>query len=118
MKVGDKVKVIEDCYEFKEGEIVSCVKVDDDGIHYFSNGKIDFWLEPYLYDTLKPKKDPIVKSVLKKYKQRSKVGIEKYGCTLERTDLTEEEWFEHLQFELMDATLYIERILKALHERK
>lgn len=64
------------------------------------------------------KKDPVVKSVLKKYKQRSKLGIEKYGCTLERTDLSESEWFEHLQSELMDATLYIERILKALQERK
>lgn len=63
-------------------------------------------------------KDPIVKSVLKKYKQRSKVGIEKYGTTLDREDLTDKEWFTHLQEELMDATLYVERILKRLDERK
>lgn len=55
--------------------------------------------------------DKIVKRVLDKYTERSRVGIEKYGTTLERNDLTPEQWITHLQEELMDATLYIEKLL-------
>ncbi len=33
-------------------------------------------------------KDSIVESVIKQFKDRSTVGIEKYGTTLDRTDLT------------------------------
>lgn len=55
-------------------------------------------------------KDPIVESVLNKYKERSNVGIKKYGTTLQQNDLTFLEWLNHLQEELMDATLYIEKL--------
>lgn len=56
--------------------------------------------------------DPIVLSVLSKYYDRSKRGIEKYNTTLDRDDLSIVDWMVHLQEELMDATLYIESILK------
>jgi hypothetical protein len=59
-------------------------------------------------------KDPIVKAVTDKFKQRSEVGIKKYGVTLERDDLTADEWAEHLQQELMDAVLYLERLKQEL----
>lgn len=55
-------------------------------------------------------KDPIVDSVVNKYKERSNVGIKKYGTTLQQNDLTFLEWLNHLQEELMDATLYIEKL--------
>jgi len=58
------------------------------------------------------KKDSIVESVLSKYKSRSEVGIKKYNTTLDRDDLSFLEWLNHLQEELMDATLYIEKIMK------
>lgn len=54
--------------------------------------------------------DPIVESLLHKYKARSKLGIKKYGHTLERDDLDLGDWLNHLQEELMDASLYIERL--------
>jgi hypothetical protein len=57
-------------------------------------------------------KDNIVESVIEKYIERSEAGIEKYGTTLERNLLTFDEWLTHLQEELMDATLYIEKIKK------
>ena len=57
-------------------------------------------------------KDKIVESVIEKYIKRSEAGIEKYGTTLERNLLTFDEWLTHLQEELMDATLYIEKIKK------
>ena len=56
--------------------------------------------------------DKIVESVINKYIERSEAGIEKYGTTLERNLLTFDEWMTHLQQELMDATLYIEKIKK------
>ena len=55
-------------------------------------------------------KDTIVDSVVEQYKGRSKVGIDKYGVTMDRTDLNLLEWLQHLQEELMDATLYIEKL--------
>jgi hypothetical protein len=55
-------------------------------------------------------KDNIVNSVLMQFKERSSVGIEKYGTTLDRNDLSTLEWLKHLQEELMDATLYIEKL--------
>lgn len=54
--------------------------------------------------------DKYVQRVLKAYNERSEVGIRKYSTTLERNDLNVLEWLTHLQEELMDATLYIERL--------
>jgi hypothetical protein len=54
--------------------------------------------------------DPIVESVINQFKTRSEIGIKKYGTTLERNDLSTLEWLTHLQEELMDATLYIQRL--------
>lgn len=54
--------------------------------------------------------DNIVKRVIDAFKRRSERGLEKYGTTLDRNDLTHLEWLQHLQEELMDATLYIEKL--------
>ena len=50
--------------------------------------------------------------VCNKIKKRAEVGKEKYGVTMERTDLTKTDWLVHLQEELMDAAVYIERLLE------
>jgi len=55
-------------------------------------------------------KDPILLKVLAKYYERSERGIDKYGRTLDRDDLSFIDWLNHLQEELMDATLYIEKL--------
>jgi hypothetical protein len=62
----------------------------------------------------RPVKDFIVESVINQFKDRSNVGIKKYGVTLDRDDLTMLEWLIHLQQELMDATLYIEKLKSKL----
>ncbi len=54
--------------------------------------------------------DKIVQTVVEAYKKRSEVGIAKYGKTMEREDLSTLDWLQHLQEELMDATLYIESL--------
>lgn len=56
--------------------------------------------------------DPILLRVLAKYYERSETGIKKYGRTLDRDDLNFLDWLTHLQEELMDATLYIEKLKK------
>lgn len=61
-------------------------------------------------------KDNIVKKVTNKYQKRSEVGVKKYGVTLERNDLNFIEWLNHLQEELMDATLYVEKLKSELEE--
>jgi len=55
-------------------------------------------------------KDKIVESVLMQFLSRSKRGIDKYGVTLDRTDLSTLEWLNHAQEEAMDFVLYLERL--------
>ena len=54
--------------------------------------------------------------VCEKIQERSEVGKAKYGVTMERTDLNTIEWLTHLQEELMDAAVYVERLLGDLRE--
>lgn len=63
---------------------------------------------PVIFETVKV--DSIVESVIKKFKGRSDVGIKKYGTTLDRKDINFDGWAEHLQQELMDGILYLERL--------
>jgi hypothetical protein len=57
-----------------------------------------------------PTNDPIVSAVIRKMYQRSQVGIKKYGTTMERDDLTFTDWVTHLQEELMDSIIYLEKL--------
>lgn len=52
--------------------------------------------------------DPIVKQVTDKFLQRSEVGIKKYGTTLYENNT--DDFFNHLQEELMDAILYLQKL--------
>jgi hypothetical protein len=63
-------------------------------------------------------KDTIVESVINQFKQRSEAGINKYGVTLDRTDLSTLEWLQHFQEELMDATLYIQKLKTELNDKE
>ena len=60
----------------------------------------------------KDTEDKVVTKVINSFRERSEQGINKYGTTLQRDDLSPLEWMQHLQEELMDATLYIE-VLKS-----
>ena len=54
--------------------------------------------------------DSVVTNVIEKFKQRSEIGQKKYGTNLDRKDLSMSEWIRHMQEELMDAILYLEKI--------
>ena len=60
------------------------------------------------------KGDTIVEDVINKFRKRSEAGILKYNTTLDRTDLSTLDWLTHLQEELMDAILYVERLKKEI----
>ena len=54
-------------------------------------------------------KDEIVEQVINKYHTRSDVGVRKYRTTLETNN--KDNFLNHLQEELMDATLYIQKLM-------
>lgn len=60
--------------------------------------------------TNEKKTDKIVEDVISKYRQRSEVGIKKYNTTLQDNPDGFYAFLNHLQEELMDATLYIEKL--------
>ena len=54
--------------------------------------------------------DKNVENVVKQLRDREEEGMIKYGVNTERTDLSTLEWLQHLQEELMDASVYIEKL--------
>jgi hypothetical protein len=80
-------------------------------------GDVNYWSTSTLNiitDEHKVKTDPIVNQVVESFQNRSKVGIEKYGTTLEENNT--DDFLEHLQQELMDATLYIQKLKSQSNE--
>ena len=65
-----------------------------------------------------PTTDSVVQEVVAKFTERSRIGIQKYGTTLDREDLTPSEWANHMQEELMDALLYLTKLKRALKEKE
>ena len=52
----------------------------------------------------------IEEGVIDKIRTRAEIGEAKYGVTMERGDLTRVEWLNHLQEELLDGAIYIEKL--------
>jgi hypothetical protein len=100
----------------KEYEVISgrgkwfAIIDDDNDYHEFIND----WNRYFKFKNT----DTIVESVIKQFKDRSEVGIAKYGVTLNREDLSTLEWIQHLQEELMDAVCYIERLKQEFNNLK
>ena len=66
-------------------------------------------------------RDPVVQSVVNKFVDRSDVGFAKYGKTLRDDQSDVFTWLNHLQEELMDAALYLQRLkeeISTLREEK
>jgi hypothetical protein len=62
-----------------------------------------------------------VQQVVNKFVDRSDVGFAKYGKTLRDDQSDIFTWLNHLQEELMDATLYLQRLkeeISTLREEK
>jgi hypothetical protein len=58
--------------------------------------------------------DQVVENVVNKYYQRSVIGAKKYGTTLYENN--KDNYLKHLQEELMDATLYLQKLMDLKEE--
>jgi len=56
--------------------------------------------------------DQITESVVRKIVNRSKIGAITYGYSMEREDMTREQWLQELSSELTDAAIYCEKLLE------
>ena len=61
--------------------------------------------------------DSIVNSVIGAFIGRSNIGLQKYGTTLDRDDLSVLDWIQHAQEEHMDAILYLEKLKTELSKK-
>jgi hypothetical protein len=59
-------------------------------------------------------RDQVVDNVIDKFYERSQVGITKYGTTLYTNN--KDNYLKHLQEELMDATLYLQKLMDLKEE--
>ena len=58
--------------------------------------------------------DSVHQAVLDKFEERRVKGVETYGVTLDRGDLSRLEWLNHAQEEAMDLILYLEKLKQEL----
>ena len=111
MKISElPAEIREKALEYQRNETTICFDKDTDILERAfnwerTNEKSGFWNSWHEKET---KSDPIVESVINQFKQRSKVGIEKYGTTLHENNF--DDFYEHLKQELMDAILYLEKL--------
>ena len=56
--------------------------------------------------------DSNVEAVRERLLQRSIVGLQKYGVTTERADLSVAQWLRHAQEEALDLAVYLERLIQ------
>jgi len=59
-----------------------------------------------------------VEKVCVQLQDREQRGLLKYGVNTERNDLSTLEWLQHLQEELMDGCVYIEKLKGELNGHK
>lgn len=60
--------------------------------------------------------DKIIYQVVKLIKDRADNGLQTYGVTMDRDDLTREQWFDHAIEEALDLAIYLTKIKTTLNE--
>ena len=61
-------------------------------------------------------RDPTVENVVDKFVEGSDIGFKKYGVTLDKDPSEMFAWLNHLQEELMDAVLYLQKAKEVYSE--
>ncbi len=62
--------------------------------------------------------DKNVEEVRQKMKIRAEFGLQKYGVTTERDDLSYRDWLIHAQEEAMDLAVYLQRLINDIPDIK
>lgn len=58
--------------------------------------------------------EEVEESVVAAIRSRRDAGRAKYGVTMEREDLNALDWLQHLQEELLDAAIYVEKLKRTV----
>ena len=53
----------------------------------------------------------VTEQVINDIQQRELKGIETYGTTMDRDDLTQDEWLQHAYEESLDFCIYLKKLL-------
>ena len=70
---------------------------------------------PRVYETYKTEVEcPIVQEVIDKLSNRAAVGMQTYGVTMDRKDLSTAQWIDHAIEEALDLANYLTRLKKDL----
>lgn len=68
---------------------------------------------PFIAEPIRAKPAPVCSAtdaVIRELQERSAVGLKKYGVSVgDRKDLTLSQWLKHLQEEMLDGAVYIEK---------
>jgi len=54
----------------------------------------------------------VTEQVINDIKAREIKGLETYGVTMDRTDLTQDQWLQHAYEESLDFCIYLKKLLK------
>jgi len=54
----------------------------------------------------------ILQIVIAELKVREERGLNKYGTTMDRKDLTTKEWLQHAYEEALDLSLYLKKLIE------
>jgi hypothetical protein len=61
---------------------------------------------------LKQTRSKLLQSVVDDLDARERVGKAKYGTTMDRDDLTHDEWLRHAYEEALDHALYLKKAME------
>lgn len=89
---------------------VTCVSTTGFRIKHNLGGEFTYYFKDFdkEFELVEQKTDFVVDKVIQKFRERSQIGIEKYGKTLAENNT--DNFLNHLQEELMDAVNYIEKL--------
>ena len=52
----------------------------------------------------------ILDQIISEFQNREERGLRKYGTSMDRTDLSFDEWLQHFKEELLDGLVYLQKI--------
>lgn len=54
----------------------------------------------------------ILEKVINDLKQREEKGLKEYGTTVDRSDLSQNEWLQHAYEEALDLAIYLKKLMQ------
>ena len=58
----------------------------------------------------------LLKELVSEFEAREQRGFQKYGTTMDRQDLSLQEWMQHFKEEIMDGLLYLHKLQTLIND--